>query len=450
MNKGRNILVLLALVLITYNMVAAQEKKELVDGIVAVVGKSVILKSDIQKGIMQYQQQGVAIEEGMDCRVLEELMMEKLLIHQAVIDSLEISDDEVLSNVEQRLQALIRQAGSITKIEDLYSKTEEEIRDEMYLILKDQLLAQRMQQQIISDVDITPEEVRVFFDNIPKDELPEFGAELVMAHIVKKPVFSKKAKEKTIERLNSIREDVLENGSSFKTKAILYSEDPGSSGKGGLYEGVKKGQFVKPFEEAAFNLQEGEISEPVETEFGYHIIQLVKRRGEELDLRHILIKPMLDSKDFEEASDVLDSLKSKISKKEITFEEAVKDFSDDDETKFNDGIMINPRTREGHFELNNMDRNIYFKVENLKVGDVSDVIYTETDRGEKSFAIIKIIERIEPHVASLSKDYQKIKQMALADKKNKISEQWIGKNISEAYIRVDSTYDGCVFRNKWR
>ena len=444
----RNSLILIIAIL-GANLSMAQEK-HVVDGIAAVVGKSVILNSDIDKGIMQYKAQGVSISDGMDCQIFEDLMVEKLLVHQAVVDSVEVSNDEVTRSVEQRLQMLIQRVGSIEELEKFYNKTEEELKDEMFDILKDQLMAQRMQQEIIMDVDVTPEEVRTFFNNIPKEDLPQFGTEVVLAHIVKKPILSKETKDATIEKLNDIRTDILENGSSFKTKAILYSEDPGSSGKGGAYYGVKKGQFVKPFEEAAFNLQEGEISQPFETEFGFHIVQLIKRKGEQLDLRHILIKPIIRPEDLQETQATLDSIRSKIVQEEITFSEGAKEFSDDETTKFNDGMMINPRTQEGHFELNQLDKDIYFKVEGLEVGDISDVIYRETERGEKEFVIVTLLERIAPHTADFSKDYQKIKQMALAEKTSKVSDQWIKDHVSKAYIRIGKKFDRCEFDNPWR
>ena len=440
---------LLIAVVFTSNYSQAQDK-HVVDGIAAVVGESVILNSDIEKGIMQYKAQGVSISDGMDCQIFEDLMVEKLLVHQAVVDSVEVSNDEVERSVDQRLQMLISRVGSIKELEDFYNKTEEELRDEMFDILKDQLLAQRMQQEIIMNVDVNPEEVRTYFNNIPKEDLPQFGTEVVLAHIVKKPILSKETKDATIAKLNDIRTDILENGSSFKTKAILYSEDPGSSGKGGAYYGVKKGQFVKPFEEAAFNLQEGEISEPFETEFGFHIVQLIKRKGEQLDLRHILVKPIIRAEDLEETQATLDSIKSKITRGDITFSEAAKEFSDDETTKFNDGVMINPRTQEGHFELNQLDKDIYFKVEGMEVGQISDIIYRETERGEKQFVIVTLLERIAPHTADFSKDYQKIKQMALAEKKSKVSDDWIKDHVSEAYIRIGTKFNSCEFKNPWK
>ncbi len=439
---------ILIIALLVANITMAQEK-HVIDGVAAVVGKSVILNSDIDKGIMQYKAQGVAITDGMDCQVFEDLMVEKLLVHQAIIDSVEVSNDEVNRSVDQRLQMLIQRVGSLEKLEDFYNKTEEELKDEMFDILKDQLLAQRMQQTIIADVDVTPEEVRTYFNNIPEADRPQFGTEVVLAHIVKKPILSKETKDATIAKLNEIRKDIVENGASFKMKAILYSEDPGSAGKGGAYYGVKKGQFVKPFEEVAFNLQEGEVSEPFETEFGFHIVQLIKRKGEELDLRHILIKPILRAEDLEETQATLDSIKSKIIQGEITFSEAAKEFSDDETTKFNDGIMINPRTQEGHFELNQLDKDIYFSVQGLNVGDISDVIYRETDRGKKEFVIVKLIERIPPHTADYSKDYQKIKQMALAEKKSKVSDDWIKEHVSNAYIKINDKFKKCDFKNPW-
>ena len=414
--------ILLSITVILANLSFAQNSGDIVDGVAGVIGKNVILISDVQKGLMQYQAQGVAIYDGMDCKVFEDLMVEKLLVHQAVTDSLEVTDAEVKNSVEQRLQMLVSRVGSMKELEKFYNKDEEDLRDEMFDILKDQLLAQRMQQEIISDVDITPDEVSTFFNSIPKDELPQFGTEVVMSHIMKKPILSKETKDATIAKLNQIRAEILQ-GSSFKTKAILYSEDPGSSSKGGAYYGVRKGQFVKPFEEAAFNLQEGEMSEPVETEFGFHLIQLIKRKGEELDLRHILIKPEVRPQDLQETEIALDSIRAKVVRGDIKFAKAAEEFSDDENTKFNDGIMINQRSGDTHFELNHIDRALYFKVEALEVGDISTVIYNETERGEQQFSIIKLLDRIPPHVADFSKDYQKIKQMALAKKKERISEE---------------------------
>ena len=441
---------LIFIISITFSLLSYGQEKHVIDGVAAVIGKSVILNSDIEKGLMQYKTQGVSIEEGMECQVFEDLMVEKLLIHQAVIDSIEVSDSEVNGSVDQRVQMLVGRVGSMKELEKFYNKTEDELRDEMYDILKDQLLAQRMQQQIISKVDVTPDEVREFFNRIPESELPNFGTEVVMAHIVKKPILSKETKDATIAKLTSIRSDIVDNGSSFKTKAILYSEDPGSSAKGGAYYGVRKGQFVKPFEEVAFNLQEGEVSQPFETEYGYHIVELLKRKGEELDLRHILIKPIIRSEDMEETQSALDSIKAKVENGDITFEEAAKEFSDDEETKFNDGVMINQRTGEGHFELNHLERDVYFKVDGLEVGEICDVLYQEDERGTKKFSIILLKERIDPHLANFSKDYQKIKQMALIEKKDNISKEWVKEHLSNAYIRIGDKFENCNFKNSWK
>jgi peptidyl-prolyl cis-trans isomerase SurA len=266
---------------------------------------------------------------------------------------------------------------------------------------------------------------------------------------MKKPILSKDTKDATIKKLNDIRNDILEYGASFKTKAILYSEDPGSASKGGAYYGVRKGQFVKPFEEVAFNLQEGEISEPVETEFGFHIIQLIQRKGEELDLRHILIKPIIKQEDLDETRAALDSIKANILRGELTFEEAAKEFSDEESTKFNGGTMINQQTGDNYFELNQLPRDIYFKIDASQEGDISDVIYQETERGEKQFSIIKLVKRIPPHKADFAQDFQKIKQMALAEKKNKINEEWIKNNMSNVYIQIGEQYKFCNYNNPW-
>jgi peptidyl-prolyl cis-trans isomerase SurA len=268
------------------------------------------------------------------------LLFQKLLVHHAEVDSVEVGDEEVEGNMDRRIQQLIAQmGGDRRKLEDYYGKSIIEIKEEMRPLMKEQLTAQRMQFAITDGVEVTPTEIQEFYNSIPQDSLPLINTEVELAQIVKYPDVAEEAKQEVIDKLNDLRERIL-NGSSFASMAILYSEDPGSNKNGGMYNGIKRGQFVKEFEAVAFNLQADEVSEPFETEYGYHIVQLIQKRGEELDLRHILIKPKLSQENLEEAKAFLDSISSMITAGNLTWDEAAEQFSDDEQTKFNGGVLF--------------------------------------------------------------------------------------------------------------
>ncbi|BAV94107.1 peptidylprolyl isomerase [Ichthyobacterium seriolicida] len=428
------------------NLSFAQDKVP-VDEILAVVGERIILKSDLQKQLLNLEYSGVEITDKTKCELLETLMFEKLLSHQAVIDSLKLPEGQVSESVKSRMNQLIARVGSVKKLEELYNKTESDIKEDMFSIVEDQLLAHMMQQEVISSVDITPEEVKNYFNKIPKDSLPEFPTEVELLQIVKKPFVTEKSKEKIIAKLKEIKASI-ENGDSFKTKAILYSEDEGSSAKGGEYKGVKRGQFVKPFESVAFNLSENEISQPFETKYGFHIVQLLKRRGEELDLRHILIKYTYDTEALEEARASLDSLRSKIQKGDLTFEEAVSIHSDDMQSKFDKGKVLNPLTRESSIELKSIDPDISYAIKNLSQGDISEVVYRELPE-KKIFVIYKLHKKKNTHKASLSEDFQKLKTLALEAKQNSVSEKWVQERITKTFTKIDDKTK-CNFKQNWR
>ena len=307
-----------------------------------------------------------------------------------------------------------------------------------------------MQTQIIENVEVTPEEVRVFFESIPKSDLPTFGTELEISQIVIEPEVSETEKERIINQLKTFREDVLERGSSFASKAILYSQDPGSRSTGGKYTlHRKRPQMVKEFRDEAFSLEEGEISEPFKTDFGWHILMVDKIRGQEVDVRHILLTPKIEPNQLQVAKEKLDSLKVRVQADEISFKDAALEFSDEKETKYNGGVLINPQTGDTRFELTNLDPVLYSQIRNLKDEAISSPIMEEDRSGLKKYKIIKVSNRFDEHTADYSIDYVRIKALALKEKQLNTIKDWMAEKIEDTYISVNKDSKTCDFNNNW-
>ena len=426
-------------------------KRVKLDGIAAVVGDYVILDSDIAKTLIDLKSQGASTDDITHCGLLGKLMEDRLYANQAVQDSILVSDDEVNATGDRQLQSLVQQIGSMDKVLKYYKKEDEAtFREELYKINKLRMLSERMQQDIIKEIEITPEEVRQFFNKIPEDERPIFGAELEIAQITKEPEPSEEEKQKVIDKLNQIKADVDDNDASFSVKAILYSQDPGSKSKGGFYSITKSTGFDKTFKDVAFSLKEGEVSEPFETTFGYHIIFIEKIRGQELDLRHILIQPEISQNVLDEAKKELDSIRKKIINKEFTFAEAALNFSDEKETKFDGGLLRNPQDFSSRFELTKMDPTLYNQVQNLKDNEITYPVLEQDPRGgAPKYKILKITNRFDEHVANFSKDYTKIQDLALTEKKYNAIKKWMDEHIEETYISVNDDNKDCEFANNW-
>ena len=386
------------------------------------------------------------------CELLGKLMEDKLYAHSAVQDSLEVSDQEIYDYVDQSIAYFTEQLGSIEKVLEFYKKPDElSFRDELFQINKIQKLSSMMQSKIVDEIEITPEEVRSFFKNIPNNELPTFGTELEISQIVMEPKVSQSEKERIINQLKSFKVDVEERGMSFSSKAVLYSQDPGSRSNGGKYTlHRKKPRMVKEFRDIAFSMQEGQISDPFKTDFGWHILLVEKIRGQELDVRHILLTPKVDEEQLEEARKLLDTLRIRIINEEITFENAAFQFSSEKETRLNGGTIINPTTGDKRFELTKMDAVLYNQIRDLKDGELS-VPFMEEDRsGLKKYKILKVTNRYDEHVADYSKDYVKIKELALKEKKLKAIKEWMAKKIKATYININRDFYDCEFSNNWR
>jgi len=424
-------------------------QRQKIDGIIATVGDYIVLDSDIDKGYLEITSQGGSIKDITRCQMLGKLLEDKLYAHQAIQDSIIVSDAEVRSMMEERLNYMLQQVGDINKVVAYYKKNSvEEFKTYFSDILKEQKLASEMQKKIVDGVEITPEEVRNFFKKIPKDQLPTFGAEMEVAQIVVEPKVSKEDEQKVIDRLNAIRKDVLE-GSSFATKAVLYSQDPGSSPNGGFYKMTRKTPFVKEFKDVAFSLAEGEISEPFKTNFGYHIIMVDKIKGQEVELRHILIAPTVSEDALKEAKERIINIRKKIESKEISFADAARTESDEKETRANGGTLVNPNTQDTRFELTKMDPTLYSQVSNLKDTEISQPLLNTDDKGKKTYKLITVTNRIEEHTADYAKDYTKIKELALKEKQISAIAKWFDEKIKDTYIKIIGEYRDCAFTNNW-
>ncbi len=422
-----------------------------VDGVAAVVGDYVVLDSDINKQYVLLQASGVSIDDITPCQLFGKLLEDKLLMHHAVQDSIEVNDAQIRGQIDQQIYAFMQQKGDINELLEFYGKeSEQELRDEMYQINKDQAMASMMQQKVVEDIEVTPEEVRQFFNSIPKDELPIFGTELKVAQIVVIPETSDEEKQKVIDQLNAFRSDVLDNGASFTTKAVLYSEDTGSKSQGGKYTlNRARPLMVKEFRDVAFSLQEGEISEPFETEFGFHIIYLEKVRGQEYDIRHILLRPKVTREAVNEAREKLDKARTSIVAGEITFADAAKEISDEEETKFEGGLLRNPQTQDYSFELTKMDPEIYAQIQNLEEGELSFVLEDQDRTNPIKYKILTVFDRENEHKADFAKDYLKIKALAVQEKQVKAIAKWQREKIKETYIKVNGEHRDCEFNSNW-
>lgn len=400
---------------------------------------------------VELSSQGISIENVSRCELLGKLMEDRLYAHQALQDStIVVKDSEISNMMEERIGYMVGQIGSVEKMLKFYNKkNEEEFRSFFFDVLKQNKLSTEMRNKVVEEVEITPEEVRTFFKKIPSEELPTFGAEMEVSQIVIEPKITQDEKQKVIDRLNEIRNDVINNGASFRTRAVLYSEDPGSRASGGFYKMNRKTQFVKEFKEVAFSLNEGEISKPFETEFGYHIILVEKIRGQEVDLRHILLSPKVSDDALKEAKEKAQLVRQRIMDGELTFADAARTLSDEKETKANGGVLLNPKTMDSKFELTKMDPALYSQVSNLKEKEVSVAILDEDPTGKKRYKLLMVTNRIDSHTADYAIDYIKIKDLALKEKQFEAIGKWSNEKILETYIKINGDYRNCQFMNNW-
>jgi peptidyl-prolyl cis-trans isomerase SurA len=440
--------------------VAQESKVQVIDKVVAVVGKNIILQSDVESQYLQYRMQG-SIEgssKDMHCAILEELMFQKLMLNQAEMDSLTVSDGEVDAELSRRISELVGRAGSQEKLESIFNKSMSQIKDELRRLVKEKSLQDQVRADLLKGVVVTPAEVRAFFRNFPQDSIPMVEPQYEIMQIVKRPPISIDEKLEVKDQLYQIRRRILNGESSFSTMAVLYSEDPGSANKGGELGFVGKGEFAPEFEAVAFNLREGEISEVVETTFGFHIIQLIERRDEYVNCRHILMTAKVPVEALEAAQHELDSAAALIRNGDLTFEEACKKFSDDD-SKTNGGYIVNPMggyaiSVQDIQELENYNgfqefKNLAFVINKLEPGVVSDPLPMTTADNKDAFRLVMVKKAIPAHKANLTDDYALIQSWALNKKNQEVISAWIRNKAKKAFIRIDEDFADCDFQFEW-
>ncbi|GAA4276392.1 peptidylprolyl isomerase [Aquimarina mytili] len=421
-----------------------------VDGVAAVIGEHVILDSDIDIAYQQLISEGVSASDVSRCELAGSLFENKLYAHHAVQDSIEVRDAEVNSMVDQQLNYMTNELGTIEKVLRFYKKDNvEDFKKELFDINKSNRLSEQMRTKIISDIEVTPEEIREFFEEIPVKERPLFGTEVELAQIVIEPEIPEEEEQKVVDRLKQFREDIVEKGSSFATKAVLYSQDPGSKSTGGKYTLDRQTNFAKEFKDVAFSLQEGEVSEPFKTDFGWHIVKVDKIRGEEIDVRHILLTPEVTRESVDKAKKKIDSIRGSIVSGSLKFTEAARKFSDEKETKEDGGQLINPTTGDTHFELTKIDPILYDQVSKLKTDEVSLVIPDQDRQGRKKFKLITVLNRYDEHIADYAKDYLKIQELALRKKQIDAIRKWQNEKIMDTYIKINGEYRDCEYSGNW-
>jgi len=416
------------------------------DGVAAVVGSEVILDSDIERDYVQAKMQGYQVEN--ECDFLENILVDKLLLTKAKEDTLVIiTNDQVERRVEGTIQRFLTQ-GSEKEILDYFGyNTMPEFKQELMGIMRDQAFADRKQELITTGIDATPEEVRAFYEQY-KEELPDIPEEVSLEHIVVYPEISPENEQKVVDELLTYKKEI-EEGASFATKAILYSNDPGSSSNGGLIQNVKRGQMVPEFDAVVFNLQEGEISEPFKTEFGYHIAQLEKRRGQELDVRHILIQLKPTPEEIALTRLKLDSVILKIDAGEMTFKEAAFRYSVDKYTKFNGGRLIDNNTGEDRMDRSKLPAKTLTAISGLEDGEISEPFEDEFQR-QPVLRVIKLQQTIPAHKINLETDYSRLKNLTINTKRQETVMKWVSEQINDTFVTIDSDYDNCDFRLDWR
>lgn len=411
----------------------------LVDKIVAKVDDYIILKSEVERAYLQAQASGnYKITR---CDVVESLILNKLMVAKAEIDSVVVEEDIIDRELDMRMQGVIAQAGGDPrKLEEAFGKSLEEIKEELRDQVKEQVIVRKMQETITENIKVTPAEVKRFFKNIPPDSLPYFSTEVEIGQIVKKPEISPEEKKRIEDLLMKIRNEAL-NGTDFQVLAGRYSEGPTALRGGNLGE-IQRGQMVPEFEAAALKLKEGEISLPVQTEFGFHIIQLLERRGDIYNARHILIQPKYTDKDFEKAGHFLDSVKTLIEKDSLAFDRAAKEFSDDKATSSNGGF-IRDASGANRISVSELDPSLFFTIDTMKVGTISAPMRFKMADGKEAMRIIYYKSKIKPHQANLDQDYQKIYQAALNARKSRMMSDWFKEAKNDVYIEVDPDYKDC-------
>jgi len=424
-------------------------QSNVIDEVIAVIGDEPVLKSDIEFQYQQALMEGAEFAGDLRCHILEQMMIQNLLLEQAKIDSIEVSENQVLMTVDRQINNFINRAGSREKLEEWLNKSILQIKEEQRELVRNQMLTQQMRQEITKDVNVTPLEIRRFFRETPEDSLPKMPAQYEYQKIAITPEISREEIERVKARLRDFQRQVRE-GRDFATLAVLYSEDPNSAARGGELGLTPRASLVPEFAQVAFNLRDkNKVSKIVETEFGFHIMQLIERQGDRINVRHILLKPKPSREAIEEAREMADSLVSLIRKDSISFEEAALRYSSDKDSRANGGYVINPRTLSTKFELQEIQPDIAQKLEKMEEGEISEPFLMKDQRlGVDQFTIVKLTKKTPPHTANMVDDYQTIKRMLENKKSEETFRDWIRKKQRETYITIKDEWKECDFEFK--
>ncbi len=429
---------------------ASGQKKSL-DKVAAVVGSSIILSSDIERQYTEYLAQGNQPSLAVKCQVLQQLLTQKLLAQQAVIDSVIVKDEDVDNEVDKRMRYYVQRTGGQDKLEGFLGKSIIQYKDEIRPDIRELLTAQRMQQKITEKISVTPQDVKNYFNSIPKDSLPSINKEVEIAQIVFNPKLTKEEKQLSREKAESLRERI-KKGEDFATLATLYSQDPGSAPAGGDLGFADRSTFVKEFAAMAFKLKAGEISPVFETDFGFHFLQVIERRGEQVHVRHILIVPEITQASLDRAKTKADSIYNTIKTKKLDFSNAASYYSDDNETKYNGGMMLNAedvQSRSTFIPTDKLDPQIALLVDTMKVGSIAKPALFTAQNNKKSYKILYLKSKTDAHKANLAQDFPKLKDAAAESKTSKTVSQWFEKRRKETYINIDPEYQTCDQLKTW-
>lgn len=426
------------------------QKEVILDEVIAIVGDEIGTKYELESKYSNFLgQNGALVTDNSKCEVLEDMLYAKMLLNQAKIDSVEVGASQVESELDRRMRYFIGQIGSEQALEAYYKKPISKIKEEIRSSLKEQLTVQTMQGRISDGISVTPEEVRRYYEKIPEDSLPLMNAEVEVAQIV----INAKTSQRSISAVKSkLREykDRITQGEKFSTLAVLYSEDKGSAVKGGEIGFVGKAEVEPEYAAAAFKLKQGAVSPIVKTRYGYHIIQLIERRGAKINTRHILLKPKEDSESLAKAKAELDSIAVLIQEDKISFESAAKKYSDDEETRNNGGIIVNPFNTSSMTAMDDLEPAIFLVIDKMEVNEISESVPVQDPRKKSGYRLLRLNKRTSPHRASLERDYQKVKSAALAEKEQSVLQDWMKDAVERTYIKLDKNYiEGCKFMQPW-
>ena len=422
--------------------------KSVIDQVIWVVGDEPVLKSDVEAMRLQSELEGVTWNGDPDCIIPEQIAVQKLFLHQAAIDSIEVSESDVTAEIEHQINSWIQQIGSREKLEEYRKQTITQIKQQMHDDFKNRMLIQEMRKKLVKDISVTPSDVRRYFEKMPADSVPFVPTAVEVEIITMQPKPTPEEIARVKDELRNYTERVTKGEISFATLARLYSEDPGSMRQGGEMDYIGRGMLDPAFASVAFNLTDPKkISKIVETEFGYHIIQLIDKRGDKIKVRHILRKPVISNEVVTATTQRLDSLLTDIKAGKLTFEEAAFHVSDDKETRNNQGLMVNNSNgeRTSRFLMKDLPTEIARKVETMKPGDLSDVFEMVNEKGKKVCAIIKLKNRIDGHKAIITEDYQVMKNVVLNKERERVIHNWVVNKIKNTYVRMNEQYRNCNF-----